>query len=126
MGQAPTRKRFDPMGPYSPPLPTEAERTQGEPMAVANDKATVHSEAFVPTTRSTDAYDPDVARRWEVIPGSIQAARDGRRKAVPDAHVPEARTPEEQKPETLKMELAPPGHSETDERGFKHLVTDEP
>lgn len=115
-------------GPYAPPLPTEAERTEGgEPMAVANDKATLHGESFLPTTQSKDAYDRDVAKRWETVPGSADGGKTG---GIRDTENPidaerRAGSPEAEKPETLRQSLHPPGYGETDERGYKHLKWDD-
>lgn len=58
------RKKFAPVGPFAPPTPSEAEQSRGEPMAVANDKETIHSDSHMPTTASTDAMAPDVARKY--------------------------------------------------------------
>jgi hypothetical protein len=133
MGNAPDKRgkkdpRFEPMGPYAPPLPTEAERTEGEPMAVANDKQTSHGKAFLPTTQSKDAYDPEVAQKWAFLPGSAQPGKDAVQESFTvnprDAHE-RAGSPEAEKPETVKMENDPPGFSEVDERGFKRLETDD-
>lgn len=115
-------------GPYAPPLPTEAERTEGgEPMAVANDKATLHGESFLPTTQSKDAYDRDVAKRYETVPGSAAGGKEG---GIPDTVNPidaerRAGSPEAEKPETQEQILHPPGYTETDERGYKRLKWDD-
>lgn len=111
-------------GPYSPPLQTEAERTDGgEPMAVANDKRHANDEGFRSTTQSKDAYDPDVARRWETVPGGKDAGKEG---GISDTRNPidaarEAGSPEAEKPETAEMVRNPPGYGRTDARGYKQL-----
>lgn len=133
MGNAPDKRgpkdpRSEPMGPYAPPLPTEAERTEGEPMAVANDKRSSSGQSFLPTTQSKDAYDPDVAKRWEQVPGSAEAGREAVQESFTvnprDAHE-RAGSPEAEKPETVRQEAEPPGYTEVDERGFKRLKWDE-
>lgn len=43
------KKPIDPVGPYAPPGPSEAEDGRPEPMAVARDKQTT-DDAFMPTT----------------------------------------------------------------------------
>lgn len=58
------RRKFAPVGPFAPPTPSEAEQSRGEPMAVANDRTTVHSDSHMPTTASTDAMDAEVARKY--------------------------------------------------------------
>ncbi len=51
------KRRFEPVGPYAPPTPDEADGDAADavPMAVAQDKATWH-DAFMPTSSSKDAY----------------------------------------------------------------------
>jgi hypothetical protein len=109
------------MGPYAPPLPTEVERTEGEPMAVASDKMTAH-DSFKPTTQSKDAYDKDVAQRWKTVPDSAKAGMNAVQESfsVNPRDAAEGKTPEEEKPETVAMQ-DPPGYSEVDEHGYKHL-----
>jgi len=46
------KKRFPPVGPYDPPLPTEADDERNEPMAVARDRTT-SEDSFMPTTAPT-------------------------------------------------------------------------
>lgn len=113
-------------GPYAPPLPTEAEQTEGEPMAVANDKRHAGNQSFLPTTQSKDAYSPEVAKRWETVPGSYAGGKEG---GIQDMRNPidlarEAGSPEAEKPETAQMARQPPGYSRTDERGYKRLNWD--
>lgn len=96
-----------PVGPYAPPRPSEAEREQGEPMAVANDKATRHGESFLPTTADLDQFDADVARRYKQV-------REG---TVGDAIT---RSREEN-----RRQEEPAGYSETDARGWRHLEEEE-
>lgn len=84
-----------PRGPFSPPLPKTAEEGgQGEPMAVANDKANTHGESFVATSSADDQFDHDVAKRY---------AKD----------VDEPRTDGE-----TRSAQRPEGYTEPDEKGW--------
>ena len=107
-------------GPFAPPLPTEAEREENEPMAVANDKETSH-DSFKPTSAPLDAFDPEVARKWETVPGS--AGRD----AVQESFTVGGRDAQggQDKPETKAQERDPPGFSEVDEDGYKRPTLDD-
>lgn len=67
--------KSQPVPPDAPPLPSEVDQEGPEPMAVANDKANLHGESFVPTTASQDAYAPAVARRYRQVP-EANAARE--------------------------------------------------
>lgn len=121
MGGSPPEKKST--GPFAPPRPTDVERTEGEPMAVANDKKTPF-DSFMPTTQSKDAYDRDVAQKWRTVPGSAKPGMDAVQESFrvnPRGDV-EEKSPEEEKPETVAMQ-DPPGYSKTDERGYKHLET---
>lgn len=89
--------KVKPIGPFEPPLPKDAEQRLNEPMAVANDKQTIHGESFLATSAPLDAYDDDVARRYKQVP-AVQM------KAKGDA-------------ETIAMQ-APPGYTKPDERGW--------
>ena len=62
------RSAYGTVGPEDATRPSEAERTEGEPMAVANDKGTVHGKSHVPTTASLDQWDEEVARRYRQVP----------------------------------------------------------
>lgn len=87
-------KEHPPVGPFAPTLPKTAEREEAEPMAVARDKQTIH-DAFMPTSASLDAFDPEVARRHGMR-GRMRTKEDG---------------------ETRRMQ-APPGYTEADADGF--------
>lgn len=100
---APPKKPFAPMGPYAPPNPSEVESSSPEPMAVANDKRTPH-DAFMPTTASMDAFDPEVAARYRAHP----------RRSMTTKTREENRAAE-----------APPGYTEPDEQGFRRLKADD-
>jgi hypothetical protein len=90
------KKRIDPVGPFAPPTPSEAEQDeQGEPMAVANDKQTIHGESFVPTT-----------------------APDGPKEPTP--HGRDVRERHDQN----RAEESPPDYTPPDEQGFAHLDVD--
>lgn len=109
-------------GPYLPPQQHEADRVeQGEPMAVANERATSHGESFSPTTSRfiRDVMDEDVAHRYKTVPDS---ARRGQTPADESRHA-SARDAEggPHAAEQLEQQRRPPGFSETDERGFKRL-----
>ena len=61
-----TPKKFEPVGPFEPPLPDDAMKAEGgsaEPMAVARDKGHV-DESFHPTTQDRDQMARDVQQRW--------------------------------------------------------------
>lgn len=63
MGTAHPKKRaYEPVGPYAPVRPHEAERSEAMPMAVAHDEGHT-AEGQSPTTQSLDSFDEDVARR---------------------------------------------------------------
>lgn len=109
-------------GPYSAPEPHEADRVdQGEPMAVANDRATPHGESFLPTTNRfiRDVMDADVAHRYKTVPDSARRGstpKDESRHASPrDAEGgPHAQ-------EHVAQQEAPPGYTQADEKGWKRL-----
>lgn len=87
-----------PIGPFAPPLPTDAEETSGgEPMAVANDKANTHGESFVGTSAPRDQWDDAVARKY------------GKR-------VDRARSNDE-----TRAAQSPPMYTKPDENGWAHL-----
>lgn len=70
------RSAYGTVGTEDSTRPHMAELTEGEPMAVANDKMTKHGESFLPSTASMDAWDADVARRYKQVPeesGGISA-----------------------------------------------------
>lgn len=120
MGETPPDKKS--MGPYSPPLPTEAEREEKEPMAVANDKRT-SQDSFIPTSSPLDAYDADVARKWATVPPSAKPGMEGVQESF-EVGGRDAMGGQD-KPETKEMERDPPGYSEVDEHGYKHLKTED-
>lgn len=93
-----------PMGPYSPPLPSEAEQDQGEPMAVARDKQNPYGESFLPTTADLDQFDADVARRYKQV-----------REGTTGAGVTESR-------EENRAQERPEGYTRRDENGWKKLA----
>lgn len=113
------------MGPFAPTLPTDAERTEGEPMAVANDKRTPF-DSFMPTTQSKDQYDRDVAKRWKTVPDSAKAGMNAVQESfsVNPRDAARGRTPEEEKPETVAAQ-DPPGYSKVDENGYRHLKSED-
>lgn len=94
------KAKYKPIGPFAPPLPTEVEDTPEEPMAVANDKATIHGESFLPTSAPMDQYDEEVARRYKQVPGA---------QMKPHGNA-----------ETVAME-SPPGYTEPNKRGWAKL-----
>lgn len=96
--------RSAPNGPFSPPLPKSVDESEHEPMAVANDKQTIHGESFLPTTAPMDQYDDEVARRYRQVPGAQMKART--------------------REETVEAQ-SPPGFSAPDEQGFVHLEDEE-
>lgn len=65
MQDRPRAAKHQPVGPFAPPLPKDAEETHGgEPMAVANDKANLHGESFVGTSAPRDQWDDEVAKKF--------------------------------------------------------------
>ena len=62
------RSAYGTVGPEDATRPSEAEETEGEPMAVANDKVTTQGESHVPSTASLDQWDEEVARRYRQVP----------------------------------------------------------
>lgn len=58
-----TRKRIPPVGPSAPPRPSEVDREERQPMAVASDAATMH-DSFKPTTARPDQMSAETARRY--------------------------------------------------------------
>lgn len=116
MGADPKKKPMEPMGPYSPPLPTEAERKEGLPMAAANDFRTPH-DAFLPTgSDPDDQIDPEVARRYRGPTGDAERVREG----IQESFGVNPRNPGGNGPESRKAE-DPPGYTKEDEHGFRHL-----
>ena len=95
--------RNKPTGPYAPPLPSEAEREQGEPMAVARDKDNPHGEGFLPTTADMDQFDADVARRYKQV-----------REGTVGEGVTRSR-------EENRAHERPEGYTRSDENGWKRL-----
>ena len=87
--------KMKPVGPFEPTLPKDAEAREAEPMAVANDKQTIHGESFLATSAPLDQYDADVARRYKQVPT---------RPAKSDAESRAAQSPE--------------GYTEPDENGW--------
>lgn len=120
MGETPPDKKS--MGPYAPPLPSEAEREENEPMASANDKMTPR-DSFLPTSSSLDAYDAEIAKKWATVPPSAKAGRE----AVQESFTVGGRDAMggQDKPETKEQERNPPGFSDVDEDGYKHLKTED-
>lgn len=94
------KAKHKPIGPFAPPRPSEVEDTPAEPMAVANDKATIQGESHVPTTAPMDQYDDEVARRYKQVPGA-QMRPHGKAEHVAMQH--------------------PPGYTEPNERGWAKL-----
>lgn len=97
----PKRKRYPPVGPFAPALPTQAEDERSVPMAVARDITTPH-DAFMPTTASHDAY-------TDKAPG----ARASIASMLPRSH------------EENRAAERPAGYSAIDENGFRHLLDED-
>ena len=115
MGAEDTKPRkHPPTGPFAPPTPAEAEQTEGEPMAVANDKQTRQDESFHPTTASADQMAPDVARKYR-DPNLQRGADAAEGSSTPHGRDVEARTDENRRREK------PEGYSEVNEHGFREL-----
>lgn len=93
------RAKHKPIGPYAPPRPSEVEDSRPEPMAVANDKATIHSDSHLPTSAPMDAYSEEVARRYAQVPEKARTAAREENRAQED----------------------PAGYTPEDARGYKRL-----
>lgn len=100
------RSAYGTVGSEGATRPSQAERTGAEPMAVANDKTTIHGEAFLPSTASLDQWDDEVARRYKQVP-----ERNG---GTHGSGVTESRK------ENRAME-DPPGYEIETETGWKKL-----
>jgi hypothetical protein len=95
------KRKFEPVGPFAPPNPSEADMEGPEPMAVARDKTTPH-DAAMPTTASHDAYTS---------------------KAL-GAHASEREMLARSGEETRAAE-SPEGYSRVDANGFRHLLDED-
>lgn len=79
------RRAIEPIGPYAPVRPHEAEIQEGLPMAAAADEGH-RTESHAPTTQSLDAFDEHVARRnadplMERVTAGVTASRDENARA---------------------------------------------
>lgn len=99
--------RHDGVGPFAPPTPSEAEVADHLPMAVANDLQTPH-DAFMPTTASLDAFDPEVAARHRAHPPPRGAASS-----------PTTTTRDEN-----RAQEKPEGYTDVDKLGFRQPTLD--
>lgn len=118
MGREPKKRAYPPQGPFSPPRPSEAEQVEGEPMAVANDKATQHGESFLPTTASHDQWSAETARVYR-DPNLERTASHGRSgHATPHGDRAETRSDENRRMES------PRGYTQPDDGGRVHLKDD--
>ena len=103
------KEKFEPVGPYAPPLPTEAARQEKKPMAVAADEGE-KGKSFLPTTQRQDQMSHEVADKW----------RD------PNLPKPEGRRETSGGKEgDAEAEQNPPGHKRSGETGFVEMDTEE-
>lgn len=79
--------KHKPMGPFFPPLPKDAEATDGgEPFAVANDKANTHGESFVGTSAPRDPWDDAIAERFGRRVDRAKSDDETRRQQSPEGY----------------------------------------
>ncbi|HET6404191.1 MAG TPA: hypothetical protein VFH78_06050 [Candidatus Thermoplasmatota archaeon] len=92
------RSAYGTVGTDDPTRPSEAEQSEAEPMAVANDKTTIHGESFLPSTASLDQYDEEVARRYKGLPqeplskGTTSSRKENRAMEDPPGYEVEEET----------------------------------
>ena len=104
MDERPKIPKVEPVGPFQPTLPKIAEQRGNEPMAVANDKQTIHGESFLATSAPLDAYDDEVARRYRQVPAAQMRAKSDEESIAAQS---------------------PPGFTKPDERGWARLEEEE-
>ena len=111
-----TRKKFEPVGPFAPPLPSEADQGGPMPMAVAGDED-AQQEAFKPTTARKDQMSAEVARKYR--DPNLQRPEDvGKPTPTPHGQAPAQRTDENKRRED------PPDYEDAPQRGYRQM-TDE-
>lgn len=112
------KKRIEPVGPFAPPTPSEADQREGLPMAAARDED-ARMISFLPTTQSADQMAPDVAERYR----DPQLTKPPRGAGAPTPH---GRRVEDRHDENRAAE-SPPGYTPVDENGWRRLQDeDEP
>ncbi|HWH09082.1 MAG TPA: hypothetical protein VNX21_07765 [Candidatus Thermoplasmatota archaeon] len=111
-----TSKKHAPVGPFGPPLPSEADQKGPMPMAVAGDED-AQQEAFKPTTASKDQMDADVARRYR-DPNLQRASDVGKPSPTPHGEPPGERADENRRMED------PPGYEDAPQHGYRQLKDD--
>lgn len=112
-----TKKKFEPVGPFAPPLPSEADQSGPMPMAVAGDED-AQQDAFKPTTARKDQMSAEVARKYR--DPNVQKPSDvGRPSPTPHGEKPETRTDENKRAED------PEEYEDAPQHGYRQLK-DEP
>ena len=111
-----TDKKVAPVGPFAPPLPSEADQEGPMPMAVAGDED-AQQEAFKPTTAKKDQMSEEVARKYR-DPNLQKASEVGRASPTPHGKPPEARTDENKRRED------PPDYEDAPQHGYRRLKDD--
>lgn len=102
MGTSHQKKRaFEPVGPYEPTRPRDAERQERQPMAAGLDEE--RGKSHLPTTQSLDAFDEAVARK-NADPNMERVGRGETASREENARAEE-----------------PEGYSEASERGWKEM-----
>lgn len=92
------RKSYPPVGPFSPPTPSEAEQSENMPMAVARDMDKQGDDSFLSTSAPLDAGLP-----------------------TPTPHGERAETRRDEN----RARESPEGYGPTDENGFRQLLDEE-
>lgn len=106
-----TKKKFEPVGPFDPPLPDEAMKAEGtpqEPMAVSGDKV-AKEESFKATTQQRDQMARGVAEKF-----ADPNLKHG--KGAQDASSRE---------EDRRQQRDPPGYRKSEQTGYVEMDTEE-
>jgi len=103
-----TSKKHEPVGPFAPPLPSEADRKDGQPMAAAADEDQ-RRESAKPTTQNADQMSRETAQRWrDPNLGPLEGAEDAKGLG----------------PESKAQERAP-GYADRAQAGYKEMDAQE-
>lgn len=108
-----TDKKFAPVGPFAPPLPSEVDQEGPMPMAVAGDED-AQQESFKPTTAPKDQMSREVARKYR-DPNLQKRGDVGHGSPTPHGKPPEKRTDENKRRED------PPDYEEAPQHGYRQL-----
>lgn len=113
-----TKKEYEPVGPYAPPKPSEAEQEKDRPVAVEKDYQSKR-EADKPTGQTHDQFSREVAER--VKDPNMERVGKG------DTPTPHGKRVEERDDENVQAE-SPPGYKPSEQEGYIEMETegDEP